>query len=121
MKPATLPPELEANIRQHFPPDEWASAREMALKHMDPERRQRMHVPLLIMLGHTIEAHIESSRAAGDELSPSDVTDILSTLLAEHVSLTANPRAGAGDIALEIGKIVSQRLMNRLNQRRAAR
>lgn len=119
MKPATLPPELEADIRLHFPPDQWDSARDMALKHMDPDRRKRLHVPLITMLGLTIEAHVASTRAAGDELSPADVTDILSTLLAAHVSGTANPRVGAGDIALEIGKTVSGRLMRMLNERRA--
>lgn len=112
----TLPAEVEADIRAFFPPSEWEAARKMALAQLDPKRRERLHMPLLATLTGVLHAHIKMSQRNGDELSPADITDVLATLLASHVASTANPRMQTADITLEIGKLVTARLLRLLTR-----
>lgn len=114
----TLPAEIEAEIRRSFAPEDWEGARQMALQQMDPQRRDRLHKPLLATLVGVLNAQIEMSKRSGDELTPADITDVLATVLASHVASTANPRVQAGDITLEIGKLVTQRLHRMLTSTR---
>lgn len=110
----TLPAEIEADIRRSFAPEEWEDARQMALKQMDPQRRDRLHKPLLATLCGVLNAQIEMSKRSGEELTPADITDILATVLASYVASTVNPRMQADDVTLEIGKLVTQRLHHML-------
>ncbi len=112
----TLPAEVEADIRAFFPPSEWEAARKAALAQLDPNRRERLHTPLLATLTGVLHAHIKMSQRNGEELFPTDITDVLATLLASHVASTANPRMQAAEITLEIGKLVSQRLHRMLTE-----